>query len=158
MRFVAALLALIVAGSAADADTYFNGILQPVPIGPSDVQALAPVQSVNGAIGAVSVPVYRRQVSAALAVSTTDGTLTWSFPATFGNMPTCWPSLAATSTGYTFDYPEQTAISLASVSYLVTAHPKTISITSLTLPVVLQITPNGPPAGTTLTLSCIAPL
>ncbi len=139
MRKASALAAplLLALCASAWADVYVNGVLQPPPLGAADVQALAPVQSVNGNKGAVTLPIYQRQVSGALAVSTTDGTLTWSFPATFGNMPTCWPSLAATSTGYTFDYPEQTAISLTSVSYLVTAHPKQISIASLALPVLL---------------------
>ena len=152
------VLCLLLASAPAAAQVYTNGIQQPVPLGLGDVASAAPVQSVNNATGAVKLPTYMRQVSAPLTVSTTDGTLTWTFPAAFGNMPTCWPSLAATSTGYTFDYPEQTAISTTAVSYLVTAHPKTLSIASLALPVLLQITPAGPPAGTTLTLSCIAPL
>ncbi len=128
-----------------------------VPYTNAQAAAASPVQSVNGGTGAVTVPAYKRQVSTALTASTTDGTLTWTFPTAFTNMPTCWPSLAATTTAYTFDYPEVTAISLTSVSYLVTAHPKSISITSLTLPIVLQVTPPGAPAGTTLTLSCLAP-
>ncbi len=154
-----ALLLCLIAGPALGAPP--SGLVTqtgPASLTAAQAAAAAPVQSVNGNKGAVTLPIYQRQVSSALAVSTTDGTLTWTFPTAFGNMPTCWPSLAATSTGYTFDYPEQTAIGLTSVSYLVTAHPKQISIASLALPVLLQITPNGPPAGTTLTLSCIAPL
>ena len=154
----AVLFALAGAAQAAPSGVVVSTVAPPVPLTAAQAAAVAPVQSVNGATGAVAVPTYMRQVSASLPVSTTDGTLKWTFPLAFPSAPTCWPSLAATSTGYTFDYPEQTGISTTAVSYLVTAHPKTISIASLALPVLLQITPNGPPAGTTLTLSCIAPL
>ena len=99
----------------------------------------------------------QRQASDPLSPSTTDGTLTWTFPTPFNNMPTCIPILTITSTSYTYDYPETTAISTTSVSILVTAHPKSITISSLTLPVVLQITPSAPPAGTAITLACLAP-
>lgn len=128
------------------------------PVDPVAIAAVAPVKSVNGALGNVLVPAYQRQVSSALPASVSDGSVTWTFPTTFGAMPTCWPSLASVSTTYTFDYPQLTAISTTSVSYVVSAHQKSLSISSLTLPILLQITPNAPPAGTTLTLSCLAPI
>lgn len=127
------------------------------PVDPAVVAAAAPVKSVNGELGNVLVPAYRRQVSPALVAATADGSVTWTFPTPFSSMPTCWPSLASSASGYTFDYPLLTAIGLSSVSYTVSAHPRSISIASLSLPVLLQITPVGAPAGTTLTLSCIAP-
>ena len=116
------------------------------------------VSSVNGQIGAVAVPVYQRQVSPPMAVSTSDGTVTWTFPAAFTNSPACSYSLATTTTTSTFDYPETTAISTTSVSLLVTSHPKQMTIANLSLPIVLQLTPAGVPAGTTMTFFCLAPI
>ena len=142
------LLVFVLLTGTANAQTYINGVQQPPPLSAAQAAAAAPVQSVNAATGAVNIPTYQRQ----------DGSVTWTFPQVFGNQPTCWPSLAASSTTYTFDYPQQSAISQTSVSYVVSAHPKTMSVGSLTLPILLQLTPAGAPSGTTLTLSCIAPL
>ena len=116
------------------------------------------VSSVNGQVGAVAVPVYQRHVSPPMAVSTSDGTVAWTFPSAFSNQPTCFYSLATTSTSYTFDFPEVKAVSATSVSLLVTSHPKQMTISGLTLPIVLQLTPAGVPDGTTITFSCLAPM
>lgn len=124
---------------------------------PAQAAAAAPVQSVNTLVGAVTVPVYQRQVSGAVAVATADGTVSWTFPTAFTNPPTCFYSLFASATTHTFDFPQVTAISRTAVSLLVSAHPKSLSIASLTLPIVLTLTPAGVPAGTTITFSCFAP-
>lgn len=153
-RALAAWSVLAVLCGNASAQT----TMVPAPIDPAAIAAASPVRKVNGQVGEVLVPAYQRQVSAPLSVSTSDGSVTWAFSAPFITMPTCWPSLAATSTTYVFDYPVQGPISATSVTFSVSAHPKTLTVASLALPIVLQLTPNAPPAGTTLTLSCIAPL
>ena len=125
----------------------------------AQIAAAAPVQSVNAQTGAVTVPAYKRQVTTSpLPVSTVDGTVTWSFPAAFTNMPSCYYSLAATTTTYTFDYPEVTAISLTAVTLQLTAHPKNLTIASLVLPITLQLTPATIPTGTTISFTCYAPI
>lgn len=124
----------------------------------ADMVAAAPVQSVNGSTGAVTVPAYQRQISSAVSASTSDGTVAWTFPTAFANPPTCFYSLAATSSSFTFDFPVVTAISKTGVALAVSGHPKSMTITSLALPIALPITPAGPPAGTTITFSCLAPL
>lgn len=124
----------------------------------SDIAAIAaaaaPVQSVNSNTGNVAVPTYVRQVSSALAITTTDGTLTWTFPTSFTNQPTCFTQLAASATTHSFDAPLITAISQNSVSYQVTSHSKTLSILALGT---LTLTLSTVPVGTTMTISCLAP-
>lgn len=127
---------------------------------PAAIALMAPVQSVNALVGNVVVPTYQRQISPPQTVNTSDGTVAWHFPTTFNNTPSCFYSLAASTTTFTFDYPVQTAATLGSttdVALVVSGHLKSLSILSIALPITLGITTAGVPAGTTITFSCLAP-
>lgn len=116
--------------------------------------AAAPVQSVNSATGVVNVPTYTLQVSSGLSVNTTDGTLTWTFPTSFTNLPSCYAQLNASTTTFSFDAPLVTAISRNSVSYQITSHSKTLSILILGT---LNLSLSSVPTGTAMTITCLAP-
>ena len=138
---VSALIAVLLGATMLRADT-FGGA----------------VSSVNGQTGTVALPVYQRQVSVPMPVSTSDGTVTWTYPTAFISQPTCFYSLGTSSTTSNFDFPAVTSISTTSVSLLVTSHAKQMSVLSLTLPIVLQLASAGVPTGTTITFSCLAPM
>jgi hypothetical protein len=118
--------------------------------------ALAPVQAVNSKTGMVSVPTLCRQQSTSLAIPTTNpGTVSWTFPnatCSFSTPPSCWMDISTTTNGYVFDQPMNTARATTAVTYTFTAHASalTISLGALSLSV-------GPPANSTVTMTCTAP-
>ena len=83
-RFLAVLAFLLAPLPTARAQVYVNGVLQPPPLSASDVQALAPVQSVNGNKGLVTVPTLcRQQTAVPIAIPQTNpGVVSWTFPNT----------------------------------------------------------------------------
>lgn len=109
----------------------------------------APVTSVNGAKGDVTVQTIQRQVSGSIDISS--GTASWSFPAQFKNTPTCWVSVATTSAATVFSTPVTTSISTTAVTVSMRAAATVLNVLSLGA-VTLW---GNPPKGTIVTLSCV---
>lgn len=122
------------------------------------VPGLAPVQSVNAATGAVTVPTVcsqRTTPGSPLAVSSVDGTVTFTWPnsvCAFATLPNCFISLAQSSTLYVFSAPLQTTLDSTHVVFTTQAALKLLSISLGALTVW-----GPPPAGTTAAITCVAP-
>ena len=125
------------------------------------ITALAPVQAVNTKTGSVVVPTQCRQQSN--ATSLTSGSnptaLSWTFPLAnnpsgcgFATPPSCWSDMSTTATGFVFDQPLNTARSTSGVTYSYSAHASTLTIAIGSLALTA-----GPPAGSTVVLTCTAP-
>lgn len=154
MRRLLAALSFLCLLSNAQAQLYVPSPDTSQFVNAAQAAAAAPVQSVNTQQGTVNVPTVCRQQSTALALPTSNpAAVTWTFPNTncsFSAVPYCWSDISTTASTNAFDYPLNTARSTLAVTYSYSSHSNGLTISLGALTVTL-----GPPAGSTVILTCI---